>query len=199
MKTSFILVSLVVLFSIINSGYVKGDDIPRYMLEGGPEWENYILDEEAIKDKLYCRTTVVNGDIVETRWYNAFVNPNDIVRVDDGDTTTPNCEYPNYEPVYAIGSNEGKVYSRKVFDEEGNILETMWYSTCTNEIMRTDDGDTTYPGSNELKEKCYHPDYAIEDESGEVVIDENEEKEVLSPFFDIGTKIVNWFKSLLGM
>ncbi len=199
MKTSFILISLVVLFSIINSGYIKGDDIPDYMLEGGPEWENYVLDEEAIKDKLYCRTTIVNGDIIETRWYNYFVNPNDVVRADYGDTTTPYCEYPNYEPVYASGSNEGKIYSRKVFDEEGDVLETVWHDACSDEIIKTDDGDTTYPGSNEFTEKCYHPDYVINSEETVIGNEETEEESINNQILSFGTKIVNWFKSLLNM
>ena len=162
-----------------------------------PDWERFVLDEEANKDKLYCRTTVVNGDIIETRWYNSFINPSKEVRVDDGDTTTPNCKYPQHEPVYAVGSNEGKVYSRKVFDEEGNVMETIWHNACSDEIERIDEGDTTDLGSNEFKGECYHPDYATN--NGETIDEEIEEEVKDTPVVTLWNNIANWFINLFNM
>lgn len=192
-----ILLGILVILTTISSALA----IERYMLEVGPaEWEKYALDEEANKDKLYCRVTEDQyGKVTETRWYNYFINPNEVVRVDSGDTRTLNCESPNFEPVYAKGSNEGKVYSKVNRNQAGEIIETIWYDACTNEIVKTDKEDTTYPGSGSFTGKCYHPDFVIE-ESKEKTAEEDIEKEIMeSPIISFGQKIVNWFKKLFGM
>lgn len=188
------LVVLVTLFDVIETGNpVTNLDV----LDGVQEWEKYILDEEANKDKLYCRTTKINGDIIKTRWYNSFINPNEVVRTDNGDTRTENCEWPNYEPIYATGSNEGKIYSRKVSDGEGNIIETVWHNACSDEVERIDEGDTTYLGSNEFKGECYHPDYATV--NGETIDEEIEEEVKDTPVVTLWNNIVSVFKNLFNM
>jgi len=191
MKLEVILITLIILSSI---SVIAPIDVT---MDSIPDWERFILDEEANKDKLYCRTTVVNGDIIETRWYNSFINPGEVIRTDDGDTTTSNCEYPQHEPVYAVGSNEGKVYSRKVFDEEGNIIETIWHNACSDEIERVDEGDTTELGSNEFSGECYHPDYATD--NGNSAVEEIEEELKDTPIVTLWNNIANWFINLFNM
>lgn len=199
MKLKIILgVILLLIFSTINFGYTLASDLD--ILEGGPaEWEKYALDEEASKGMLYCRATKgSSGNVVETRWYSYFVNPNELVRTDEGDTRTPNCESPNFTPVYARGSNKDKIYSRLVMNNDGGIRETVWYSACTEEEIRRDEGDTTYAGSDSFTGKCYHPDYVtdVEEKTEEQLI---EEEIMKSPAVSFGQKIVNWFKKLFGM
>ena len=98
--------------------------------------------------------------------------------------------------MYAVGSNEGKVYSRKVYDEEGNVIETIWHNACSDEIIRTDEGDTTELGSNEFNGECYHPDYAIENsEENEEEVEEVKD----TPIVTLWNNIANWFVNLFNM
>lgn len=175
---------------------------PAWLFEDDlAEWEIYLLDEEANEDKLFCRTLMDEfGNVIETRWYNFFTNRNDVVRIDEGNTTTPDCKFPQHEPVYASGSNKGKVYSRRIFGEEGEVIETIWYNVCSEEIEKRDDGDTTSIGSNAFEGKCYHPDYVIDEEEQEIL--EEEEKgieSVTGAVIGAGNKIVDWFKELFNI
>lgn len=200
MKLTIILGVLAVL-AILNIREISSAASDIDILEGGPaEWEKYVLDEEANKDKLYCRATKgSSGNVIETRWYSYFVNPNELIRTDEGDTRTTNCESPTFAPVYARGSNKDKIYSRVIMDSEGNVIETVWYNACTEEEIRRDKGDTTYSGSGSFTGKCYHPDYATDEETSEEPVESVEKEIMQSPIISFGQKIVNWFKSLFGM
>lgn len=198
-KIIFGMFAAILILSIVNSGYIIATNID--ILEGGPaEWEKYVLDEGANKDKLYCRVTKDSmGNAIETRWYSYFVNPNELIRTDIGDTRTPNCESPNFTPVYAKGSNKDKIYSRVIMDNEGNILETVWYNACTEEEIKRDKGDATYSGSGSFTGKCYHPDFTIDEEGKIEEASKTAEKGIMQiPIINFGQKIVNWFKSLFG-
>lgn len=203
MKKMIILVFvLMFLMLLLNIDKYTGKTIPRWLLEDAEaDWERYYLDEEANKDKLYCRTTEdEHRNVIETRWYNSFINPNEVVRVDKGDTTTPNCEWPMHTPLYAKGSNKGKNYSRIVMDFEGNILQTTWYDACTDEIIQVDEGDTTFKGSNNFVGKCYHPNYIINDmEEVTGMVEEEKKETIVESYIGMGEKVVNWFKGLFDM
>ncbi len=197
MKLKIILAILAafVILSAIEVSSTSNLDI----LDGPAEWEKYVLDEEASKGMLYCRaTTGSSGNVIETRWYSYFINPNELVRTDEGDTRTPDCESPKFTPVYARGSNKDKIYSRVIMDSDGNVIETVWYNACTEEEIKRDKGDTTYSGSGSFTGKCYHTDYATEEITEEPV--KAVEKEIMqSPIVSFGQKIVSWFKKLFGM
>lgn len=190
-----LLVTLIILFTfldLVKTGNPVSDDI----LWGDiPEWEKYYLDEDANKDKLYCRVTEdERGIVIETRWYNYFIDADELVRTEKGDTRTENCEEPKYKPIYLEGSNEGKVYSRTV-RRNGNVIETKWYNACTGGLERTDKGDTTFEGSDSFDGKCYHPSVAVNGNSvlsSGLAIEKN-------PLYEAYNKGVSFLRSLLNM
>lgn len=137
-----------------------------------PDTERYILDEEANKDKLYCKTkTGAEGKVIQTDWY--YYCTGEFARSEKDDTCTEELRYPSYECEFARGSNADKMYCRTVKDGEGNVVETRWFNYCSNELVKTEEKDTC---TNEFKNpayKCYKHD--IEEMVEEEIAEEEEE------------------------
>lgn len=119
-----------------------------------PDTEVYILDEEANKDKLYCKTkTDSEGNVIQTDWYNYCTL--EFVRSEEGDKCTKELRYPEFECEFAKGSNADKLYCRTMKDNEGGVVETRWFNYCSNEIVKTEEKDTCTDEFKDPQYKCY--------------------------------------------
>lgn len=130
-----------------------------------PDTEVYILDEEANEDMLYCKTkTDAEGNVVQTDWY--YYCTGEFASSEQADTCTNEFRYPDYECVFAKGSNADKLYCRSVKDAEGNIVETRWFSFCTNEVVKTEESDTCTEEFKKPEYKCYKHEIEEEEVAG---------------------------------
>ncbi|MDP2908489.1 MAG: hypothetical protein Q8N77_01655 [Nanoarchaeota archaeon] len=177
-----------------------------------PDTEKYILDEEANKDKLYCKTkTGAEGKVTQTDWYNLCTG--EFVKSEKADKCTEEFRYPEYECEFAKGSNADKLYCRMIKDGEGTVVETRWFNYCSSELIKTEEVNTC---TSELKSpvyKCYkyEAEEAVEETPKEEAVEETPkevEKPVETPPLeqpeqpvapvkkDLFSKIISFFSSL---
>lgn len=136
-----------------------------------PDTEKYILDEEANKDKLNCKTkSDAEGNVIQTDWYEYCTG--EFVKSEEADTCTKELRYPDYECVFAKGSNADKLYCRTIKDSEGNVVETRWFNYCSNELVKAEEADTCTKEFKSPQYKCYKEEIEEEEE----VIEEEEEE-----------------------
>ncbi len=143
-----------------------------------PDTERYILDEEANKDKLYCKTkSGAEGNVIETDWYN-YCN-GEFVKSENADTCKKESRYPEYECVFAKGSNADKFYCREVKDDEGSVVETRWFNFCSNELVKTEEGNTCTKEFKSPAYKCYKEEVedVVQEKEEEPVIEETPKEE----------------------
>lgn len=139
-----------------------------------PDTEKYILDEEANKDKLFCKTkTDAEGKVVQTDWYNFCTG--EFVKSEKADKCTKEFRYPEYECVFAKGSNADKLYCRTLKDSEGTIVETRWFNYCSDELVKTEEGDACTKEFKSPAYKCYKNEIEEEEE----VVEELPEEEII--------------------
>lgn len=138
-----------------------------------PDSEKYVLDDEANKDKLYCKIkSDAEGNVVQTDWYNYCTS--EFVRSEEADTCTSEFRYPEYECEFAKGSNADKLYCREVKDGEGTVVETKWFNFCSNELVKTEEGDTCTAELKSPAYKCYKYEAEVVEE--EEVVEEPPEE-----------------------
>lgn len=147
-----------------------------------PDTERYILDEEANKDKIYCKTkSNAEGNVVQTDWYSYCTG--EFVKSENTDTCTKELRYPEFECVFAKGSNADKLYCREVKDKDGNVVETRWFNFCSNELTKTDEGNTCTAEFKSPAYKCYKEEVEESEEETpvaeeEVVVEEEVPSEI---------------------
>lgn len=176
-----------------------------------PDTERYILDKEANEDKLYCKTkSGAEGNVIETDWYNYCTG--EFVKSENADACTKELRYPEFECVFAKGSNADKLYCREVKDKDGNVVETRWFNFCSNELVKTEEGNTCTKEFKSPAYKCYKNEIETEEkpeetpaEEEEVVEEEapaEEPTEVIpeeTPFEPEVTPVkVSWFSSVIN-
>lgn len=176
MKKFLLLILVLLLCLFMNSMFVSArylvtrtDNTTFWNYLEVPDTEKYILDEEANKDKLNCKTkSDGEGNVIQTDWYNFCTG--EFVKSEDVDTCTKELRYPEYECVFAKGSNADKLYCRTLKDGEGNVVETRWFNFCSNELVKTEEADTCTKEFKNPQHKCYK-------EEIEEIIEEEEEAE----------------------